>query len=278
MDAHDAHRPFLAEFLAGLSDAAALEGWTLTVATAPAGAADATYRRLIDERKADGFVLPRTREADPRVAMLRDAGVPFVLFGRHGDPQGCPWFNFDGADAMRRAVSVLARRGHRRIAYVGGAVGFAYEGLREAGYRRGLREASLAAAPELVRSGAVGPDSGARTAAGLLDLPDPPTALLYAIDRAALGAWPAARARGLRVGRDVAVIGYDGDPEGVHVDPPLATFSVDYRAAGGRLAALLIRRVRGEAPEALREVVPATFLDRGSASARPIESTGRRDR
>ena len=268
LDAHDAHRPFLAEFLAGLSEAAARESWSLTVATAPAGEALETYRRLIDERKADGFVLPRTRRADPRVEMLRAAEVPFVLFGRHDETEGCAWFDIDGTMAMREAVGVLAARGHRRIAYVGGSPDFTYEALRAQGYRDGMNKAGLAIQTDLIVSGALTRAGGAAAAARLLDLPAPPTAILCAIDLPALGVYQAARARGLQVGRDLAVIGYDGDPDGTHDEPPLATFAVDYRAAGARLASLLIRRVRGEAPEALREIAPAQFLDRGSAGAR----------
>lgn len=267
MDAHDAHRPFLAEFLAGVSEAAAKEAWTLTVATAPAGQALETYRRLIDEGKADGFVLPRTRCADPRVEMLRAAEVPFILFGRHGDAEGCAWFDIDGTLAMREAVGVLAARGHRRIAYVGGSPDFTYEALRADGYRDGLNAAGLAMEEGLMVSGALTRAGGAAAAGRLLDLPAPPTALLCAIDQAAMGVCQAARARGLQVGRDLAVIGYDGDPDGAHNEPPLTTFAVDYHNAGGRLASLLIRRVRGEAPESLREIAPAQFLDRGSAGA-----------
>ncbi|TFL17821.1 LacI family DNA-binding transcriptional regulator [Jannaschia formosa] len=265
---HDAHRPFLAAFLAGLSDGAAREGWTLTVATAPEGDTLATYRRLIDDRKADGFVLPRTRLRDPRVEMLRTADVPFVLFGRHGDPVGCAWFDIDMGAAMRGSVARLARAGHRRIAYVGGSPGHTYAALREEGFRAGMAAEGLSA--DLIGPGAVDRGGGARAAAVLLDAADPPTAFVYALDAAALGLWRAARARGLVVGRDLAVIGYDGTPEGAHAEPPLATWKVDTHAAGLRLAELLIRRVRGEAPEGLRELAPARYLDRGSAACTAI--------
>ncbi|MCK0168102.1 substrate-binding domain-containing protein [Jannaschia sp. S6380] len=289
---HDAHRPFLTDFLAGLSQGAAAEAWTLTVATAPLGASLDTYRRLLDERKVDGFVLPRTRRDDPRVAMLRAVDTPFVLFGGHGDPDGCAWFDVDGAAAMRAAAILLARRGHRRIAYVGGHPDYTYSALREEGLRDGMRSAGLDLPEAMIRRGALDRADGAAAAGSLLDAATPPTALVYALDRAALGAWRAARDRGLVIGRDLAVLGYDGDPEGLHAEPPLATWAVDWHRAGARLADLLIRRVRGEPPETLRETMPATFLDRGSAScgagaspnadrgaaaAESPESTGRND-
>ncbi len=273
---HDAHRPFLAEFLAGLSEGAATEGWTLTVATAPEGGAIDTYRRLIDERKADGFVLPRTRRVDRRVEVLRAAGVPFVLFGRHDDPTGCAWFDIDGTAAMADAVARLARDGHRRVAFIGGSQAHTYAHLREVGFRDGMAVAGLPVDPALIARDALDRAAGQQAAACLLDAPDPPTAFIYAVDAAALGLWSAARDKGLTIGRDIAVISYDGIPEGAHSEPPLATFVVDNRTAGLRLADLLIRRVRGEDPADLREIAPATYLDRGSARASNIQLTGGR--
>ncbi|MEM1372810.1 MAG: substrate-binding domain-containing protein [Pseudomonadota bacterium] len=268
-DEHDAHRPFLDLFLAGLSDGAAAQGWTLTVATAPVGAAIETYQMLIDERKADGFVLPRTRLNDPRVTMLRDKGAAFVLFGRHGDPDGCAWFDIDGAGAMRQAAHILAARGHARIAYVGGSPDYSYNGEREAGLRAGLADKGLDLAPELVLHGAKNRESGEAATAELLSLDVPPTAIVFALDRAALGAYRAAAQRGLVVGRDLAIIAYDGDPDGAYAEPPLASWSVDWGRAGTTLADMLIKRVNGAEVEDLRATMPATFLDRGSASVIP---------
>ncbi|MEO0486663.1 MAG: substrate-binding domain-containing protein [Pseudomonadota bacterium] len=266
-DEHDAHRPFLDLFLAGLSDGAAAEGWTLTVATAPVGAARETYQRLIDERKADGFVLPRTKLEDPRVELLRGSDVPFVLFGGHKTTEGCAWFDIDGADAMRQTAHILKDRGHTRIAYVGGSPDYAYNGQRQGGLEAGLAECDLALDPTLVRHGANNRAIGEAVTAELLDLPEPPTAIVFAVDRAALGAWRPAEARGLAVGRDLAVIAYDGDPEGAFTEPPLATWSVDWGQAGTILARMLIQRVLGAPVEDLRATMPAQFLDRGTASA-----------
>ncbi|MEP2427135.1 MAG: substrate-binding domain-containing protein, partial [Tateyamaria sp.] len=90
---------------------------------------------------------------------------------------------------------------------------------------------------------------------------------------AALGAYQAATERGLVVGRDVSVMGYDGIPEGAHADPPLTTYAVDNRVAGERLSNILIRRIRGEDPDTLRETALARFVDRGSTGPAPTEQT-----
>ncbi|RVT83250.1 LacI family transcriptional regulator [Rhodobacteraceae bacterium CCMM004] len=264
-DLHDGYRPFLSEFLAGMTHAASTENWTLTVAQAESedDVLD-TFERLIAEHKVDGFVLPRTKSADPRIDRLRAMDVPFVLFGRTARPDGCAWFDISGETAMAAAVARLADMGHRRIAHIGGAEGFHYTRLRAEGYRDGLRAAGLPWDPRLVCHDAAGHTDGRAAARRLLTLDRPPTAIVAAVDLAALGAYQAIAEAGLTVGREVSVIAYDGTPLAAYAAPPLTTFSVDSRHAGARLAALLIARIRGAAPEDLREVVEATLIVRGS--------------
>ena len=262
---HDSHRPFLADFLAGLSQTATALNWSLTVANAESEAEMlATMGRLVDDRKADGFVLPRTQVNDPRVALLRAAEVPFVMYGRTGDDTGCAWFDIAGEDAMASAVARLVGQGHGRIGFVNGGQAFNYSVLREAGFCAGMAAYGLDVDPDLMARDVLTRDAGATVVREMLVRPEPPTAIVFAVDMAALGAYDAAAQLGLTIGRDLSVISYDGVPEGAFMTPPLTTFAVDTRQAGARLAALLMERVRGTAPEVLRETAPATLMVRGS--------------
>ena len=270
---HDAHRPFLADFLAGISFVASRESWTLTVATADSDDATlSTMRRLIDEHKVDGFILPRTLIDDPRSALLKDQEIPFVMFGRTRDSTGCAWYDVRSEDAMADAVQRLAALGHRRIAFVNAGDQYQYSRLRLDGFRWGLARTGIVEDPALVLSGALTPEAGEAAGNSLLALPRPPTAIVFAVDAAALGLYRAARRRGLRIGRQVSVIGYDGIPAGSHAEPPLSTYAVDIRRAGERLARMLIDRIRGAEPESLRETVAAVFVDRGSIAAPELDA------
>ncbi|MEO9515830.1 MAG: LacI family DNA-binding transcriptional regulator [Paracoccaceae bacterium] len=267
---HDAQRPFLAEFLAGLSAGSTAEGYTLTVASADNDThLIETFRSLSRDRKADGFVLPRAMIKDPRIEVLRDAGVPFVLYGRQIDPDGCCWFDIRGEDAMRDAVLHLAGLGHKRIAFINGGTIYSYAKLRGEGFRAGMAQANLPIDPKLMLENAVTMENGAQAAGALLDLAHRPTAIVCAVDQVALGVYRAAAARELTIGRNLSVIGYDGIREGAHAQPPLTTFAVDSRNAGVELATLLIKRIRGEALDTLRKTVPPVFVNRGSTGACP---------
>ena len=77
----------------------------------------------------------------------------------------------------------------------------------------------------------------------LLDLPEPPTAVVCYNDVVAFGAMLALRARGLEPGRDVAVVGFDDIAEAALWHPPLTTVGVAPRRIGEEAARLLLDRI-----------------------------------
>ncbi|WP_300036841.1 substrate-binding domain-containing protein [uncultured Roseobacter sp.] len=263
---HDAHRPFLAEFLAGVSQGASAHGWTLTLAAAndPAHTLE-TFSRMIRDRKVDGFIVPRTLVHDERIDLLREKQIPFVLFGRTADPRDCAWFDLLGEDAMQDAVRRLAHLGHRRIGFINGGLKYNYAALRQDGFLRGMRDAGLSVDDELLGDDAVTIAEGQAEATRMLMLDKPPTAFVCAVDMAALGVYRAAASFGLNMGSDVSTLSYDGIPDGAHATPQLSTYAVNFTQSGSTLSSLLIRRVLGEEPGNLRETQQADFLDRGSA-------------
>ena len=264
-DEDGSQQPFLSDFLEGVTLAASAENWTTTVAAAsPTEEMEAVLNRLVEERKADGFILPRTRTVDRRALLLRKLDVPFVLFGRVQDSDGCAWFDILGEDAMRDAVLRLARQGHRRIGFINGSASYFFTVLRDQGFRAGMAQAGLALDESLILKDAMSREAGALCTARLLSHPEPPTAIVFAVDGAALGAYDATEEAGLTIGRDLSIIGYDGIPESRWMRPALTSFGVDRRMAGARLAGLLLRRIRGEAPETLRETAPACLQVGGS--------------
>ena len=271
---HDSHRPFLAGFLAGITKSSTAMGWTLTVATAESESDMLdTLSRLVEERKVDGFILPRTLADDSRINFLRSEDIPFVLYGRTANPDGCAWYDIEGECAMENAVIRLSKFGHERIAFVNGGERYNYSILRHQGYLNGLAQTGVQFDNTIIRSGAVTLEQGYTAALELLALPNPPTAYVYAVDIAALGFYKAADQLGLRVGIDVSLIAYDGVLEGAFATPPLTTFSVDRNRAGQRLAQLLVMRIRGTDPELLRETESAQLIVRQSDG--PLTQTSR---
>jgi LacI family transcriptional regulator len=80
----------------------------------------------------------------------------------------------------------------------------------------------------------------------LLDLDRPPTAVICGNDLMALGAISAVHERGLDVGRDVAVVGFDDIPLAEHSHPPLTTVHQPIYDIGKIVSRMLIQVIEGE--------------------------------
>lgn len=241
--------PFFSEFLAGLGDEVAQSRYELLLSTAPPGGDGERelYRRWVQSRRIDGVVLTRMRTCDWRVEYLAQRGVPFIALGRTPMEHPHPYIEVDSRRGFARLVAALVERGHQRIGFLGASSDLVLQIDRIGGYRDGLEAAGIPFDPSLVAEGNLTRLGGYRAAQGLLNLPNPPSAVLGVNDLTAIGAMRAAQERGLVVGRDLAVAGYDGIEESEHTSPPLTTLNVPVYDVARRLVQMLLALVHGQA-------------------------------
>ena len=100
----------------------------------------------------------------------------------------------------------------------------------------------------------------------LLALPDPPTAVFAASDVQAFGAWAYARDRGIRVPRDVSIVGYDDLKVSRFLD--LTTVDQQMQQAGSLATERLLPAPRRRRPRReSRSSSPLALVVRGSTAA-----------
>jgi LacI family transcriptional regulator len=93
------------------------------------------------------------------------------------------------------------------------------------------------------------------------------TAIAASNDLMALGVLACIRARGLRVGIDVAVAGFDDIPAAEYANPPLTTVHQPIYEIGQRLARMLIGLIQGQPPaESQLVLTPALVIRESSGS------------
>lgn len=129
-----------------------------------------------------------------------------------GDVDHFSSVSLDEQAAAAAATDHLIDRGHTRIGVLSGeplSAGFRVPVVRLEGYRLAIKRAGLELDPSLERSGNFSMQGGAEAMAGLLDLPEPPTAVFAMSDEMAFGAIAEMRSRGLRSPEDMAIIGFD---------------------------------------------------------------------
>jgi DNA-binding LacI/PurR family transcriptional regulator len=170
-----------------------------------------------------------------------------VFIGR--SDVGWPSVQVDNVEAGRTAAGHLALLGHRRIALVTGPTALTSVRDRLAGYRQALADHGLAADAELVREGDFAERSGYEAASALLELPAPPTAIFAANDRMAIGALAAAVDRGVRVPRDLSIVGCDDIPLASYSRPALTTVAMPVYDMGASAMRLMLERLEAPAGE-----------------------------
>lgn len=276
--------PVLDRFLHALTDSANEREHRVILVTAESVEHELElYEDLLRRRAVDGFVLSHTSHADPRPAWLSQRGIPFVSFGRPWDvPDSAlatgDWVDVDGRSGTERAVEHLVSTGRTRIAYLGWPQGSAVGEDRRGGWLAALQRAGLqpAASEESVDD----PESAQQAARRLLDAhPDErPDALVCASDTLALGAYHALAERGLVIGSDVAVVGFDDAPIAAYLSPGLTTLRQPLEAVGRSCVELLVGRITGTRASSARVLLEPDLIVRPSTAPAPSTSASRRER
>jgi LacI family transcriptional regulator len=240
--------PFFSELLAGIGNEAARHDLDLLVSTRSPDTPEehAVYQRMVESRLVDGLLVVRTRVSDRRIAYLAATSFPFVSFGRSDLGVDFPYVDEDGFHGFELVAQHLIDLGHRRVGFIAAPQDLMFGTQRRAGLETTLSRCGLSLRPEYCIVGDLTQRGGFAAMSQLLDLPTPPTAVIACNDLMALGAISAAQKRGLVVGRDVAVTGFDDIPLAEHSHPALTTLRQPIYEIGCRICAMLIHLIRGE--------------------------------
>ncbi|MER7498570.1 LacI family DNA-binding transcriptional regulator [Nonomuraea pusilla] len=230
--------PLMGGFLEAVVAASGEAGYRiLLVRPRPGQSQEQALDELIAARTVDGFLLSDILRDDPRVAHLTSTGFPFAAFGRTLPDQPQSWVDVDSVQAVIDLVGLVAARGHRRVAFLASTSGQPWMDDRRDGFLAGVRRHGLAGQVYSVP----GDDPGEIVTAtrDLLAGRNRPTAIVAGGDWLALGVYTAARAHGLEIGRDLAVVAFDDLPITAFLQPALTTVRLPLR----RIAEALISRL-----------------------------------
>ncbi len=229
------------------------------------------YRRLAESRRVDAVVLHSPRPKDPRIALLHQLKLPFIVHGRSATEVPHAWLDIDNEGAVRRSTEHLLDLGHRRIALLNGREGLTFSMHRLAGYKAALADRGVEFDPKLVTHGTFTDEIGFRYARSVLEQRPRPTAFVAGSMMTALGVYRAARFAGLRVGEDISVIAHDDVfpyLTAENMAPSLSTTRSSIRAAGSRIADLILQMLSGREAVDVRELWPVELILR--ETTRPV--------
>jgi LacI family transcriptional regulator len=238
--------PHTSEFLSGLAGRMAPEEIDIVVSPLEGEDEIPAYRRLSSSKRVDAVVIASPRLCDERVKVLTEMGIPFVLHGRTEIDTPHAWLDIDNEGAFRRATSQ--------------------------GYREALADRGIMADPRFITNGRFTDEVGFRTTQALLELSPRPTAFLAGSMMTALGVFRAIRSVGLELGKDVSMIAHDDVFPYLNADnmvPSMSTTRSSIRAAGARIAELILQLLAGKPAASIHELWPVELVLRESTAPPP---------
>ncbi|MDE3009516.1 MAG: LacI family DNA-binding transcriptional regulator [Pseudomonadota bacterium] len=248
---NDLMNPFFAEVLVGLERKLVDAGYIVFMAhTSEDLRRQEQVLATMREQNIAGIALcPVLGTPQALLKTVKSWGIPLVVMVR---PLGTSAYDYAGSDnegGVALATAHLIARGHRHIAFLGGRRGPVFE-QRLAGYKRALADAGIAFDEARVFAADPTREGAHDCTLAMLDSHAEVTAAACYNDLVAFGALSALGERGLRPGKDFAVMGFDNVLAAAHSNPPLSTVDVRPGALGEAAAALLLHRISapGSAP------------------------------
>ncbi len=197
-----------------------------------------TYLQNARYRQFDGILIACIDFDNPEVEELVKSEIPVVIIDHViNNTMSVVSDNIGG---MTELATYVFDRGHNRVAYIHGDA-TAVTTARLAAFHRVAAASGVDIPDEYIKGGRYRDTQlSYEQTLELLDLPKPPTCILYPDDFAVLGGLMAIEDRGLTVPGDISIAGYDGLRMGRHMRPRLTTLRQDTEAIGSVAAESLI--------------------------------------
>ena len=263
------------EFLGGCVAKASELSYDITLAMAHGSQSEeAVYRRAVRNARVDAMILSSPLLADPRPALLRQLGMPFIIHGRTQSPEPYGYLDIDNEGAFFAAAKLLADLGHRRVALLNGERHFNFAADRERGFREAFNIRGIAIADDFICADPMNEQNGYGQALRLLQIAkaERPTAFVCSSVSQASGVRRACAGLGIGIGRDIALIAHDDRIHGMgaeNFDPPLTATQSPIGDAGRRLVELCAAMLQAPSGKLPSEVWPADLVVRQSTMPAP---------
>ena len=237
------YRSYLSDYtsriLNGLGEEAGRHGYQLLIVN------DADYQYYMDINRIDGLVMiaysldrnPREAEMYRIFERLNEKKYPYIVINNSYNDIPVPSINIDNRDGIDQIMALIRRKNYRNVGFIGELTPNPQRHHRDRSDYLGelLREAGLPVNPAMFLNGSgngvpdVPREPGYSHQDGWIGVKHlyehglRPDCLVCGNDNIVLGALKYARETGLRIPRDLAIIGFDDIPNAAYFSPALTT-------------------------------------------------------
>lgn len=254
---------YFSYILNSVKEEAEISGYDITFISQKLGKRKMSFLQHCLYRNCDGVVIASVNFDSKAVHELINSDVPVVTIDYAFDNVSSVLS--DNVEGAYELTSYLLNMGHRKIGYIFGEQ-TSVTNKRLVGFNKALKEHGVSIPPEYLVQGRYHDAEVVREAtARLMDLPDPPTAIMFPDDISFLGGQAELTRRGLRIPEDISVCGYDGINLSGLLQPPLTTWHQDADRIGKESVRKLIETIEHRSTCAAEQIMVSGQLVSGSS-------------
>lgn len=252
---------FFSTVISGIEDVAYSAGYNVILAQSNESLQrEKTDIKALFNSRVDGMLMSISRETTDfdHIESILAKGMPIIFFDRVYDNPQLSKVLVDDFEGAREATLHLIEQGYKRIAHLEGPPNLAISTQRLEGYVAALKQHKIPVNKELIVACPKGSiEEGKSTTEKLLRLKTPPDAIFASNDPAAMGSMQAIKEKGLKIPKDVAVVGFSNWLFSSMMEPPLSTVDQPGFEMGQEAARLLIRHIEMKGKDDV-EITPET--------------------
>lgn len=264
---HDITNPIYNQLTAGISHKFDESGYLLFLANCEANASK--QKRFIESlmsQNTAGLIICAAKGLDTDyLHALKRRNIPVVFAVRSLELNDYDFVGIDNFKGAQIATEYLLDKGHSHIGFIGNLQNSRTASHRVSGYIGKLMERGIQPNYDYISGGQTNcrREGYSQTLLLLKDNPEI-SALVCYTDTMAYGAMRAIEEKGLRVGKDIAIVGFDDLPESAETNPPLTTVSACAQELGQVAAKTLMHRIEGSDEPSKQIILPPKLIVRES--------------
>lgn len=235
---------FFSQLLEVFKEAVEKKGYDISFVNRYIGEQKMSYLEHCKYRAFDGVLIACVDFNKPQVLELVESDIPTVTID-HIYPNHVSIMS-DNKQGMEDLLAYITGKGHERIAYIYGQDCTVTQNRLDA-FCDFMKKKNLPIHEDYMMQGTYNDvEKAARLTKQLMELPNPPTCIVYSDDVACIGGMSKLSEMGYSIPKDVSVAGYDGVKVSRIVYPKLTTIRQDVDGMGKEAARKMIEMIEGK--------------------------------
>ena len=223
-------------------------------------------RRMV-ERGVEGVAIMTSEMEESALLQVPSRGMAVVLLNQPALQDKYRSVAVEYSQGFLEALEHLRSLGHREIGFIAGPSALTSATRRRYSWEVAMKQLRLPIRPGRVVVGDMRMEGGANAMKDMLAGKNRPTAVLATNDLMAVGALHAAVSTGIRIPKDLSLVGFDDLPVAGMVTPSLTSIELPRREIAAHAFEMLLQATRGEKRLPCAAVYPRLVIRKSTGPA-----------